>query len=324
MFFNFISMKNLYKFNILSLALTFLVFLTGCIQPSGSGEKGITATADETDFTSLVESWNKANSDRNSAALVPLYAESVDFYGTRKEVVKVLDNKKSFFSKNPDFSQNIVGDIQIETLSSGEKKCSFVKRVKLKGKETEYPSYLVFANEGGSWKINTEGDEVTDANLAKRNRAAKSGDSVEGDFNGDGVKETVWLVPPKIKGEEGECIGDCISYLRFSNPSLAEIAVTDCIGGLPDNLGDLDGDGSDEIGLLPYWFTSCWSEYYVWTFIHGSWKYMVDPIVTHCNLWDEGTKPIVRDSNKLGYVIIHYSEFQETDIVTRSKSVHIN
>ena len=317
-------MKNTYKFKILSLALTFLIFLRGCIQPAGSGEKGITATADEIDLTSLVEAWNMANSERNWAALVPLYAEYVDFYGTRKEVVTVLDSKKSFFRKNPDFSQNIVGAIQIETLSSGEKKCSFVKRVKLKGKETEYPSYLVFANEGGSWKINTEGDDVTDANLAKQNRTAKSGESVEGDFNGDGVKETVWLVPPKIKEEEGVCIGECISYLRFSNASLAEIAVTDCIGGVPDNLGDLNGDGSDEIGLLPYWFTSCWREYYVWTFIHGSWKYMVDPIVTHCNLWDEGTKPIVRDSNKFGHVIIHYSEFQETDIVTRSKSVHIN
>jgi len=280
-------------------------------------------TADETDFTSLVETWNTANSEGNSAALAPLYTAYVDFYGTRKEVSKVLDSKKSFFRKNPDFSQNIVGAIQIETLSSGEKKCSFVKRVKLKGKETEYPSYLVFANEGGSWKINTEGDDVTDANLAKRNRAAKSGESVEGDFNGDGVKETVWLVPPKINEEEGECIGECISYLRFSNASLAEIAVTDCIGGVPENLGDLNGDGSDEIGLLPHWFTSCWREYFVWTWKYAGWRYLVDPITTHCNLWDEGVRPIERDGSQFGRVTIRYSEHTDEEIVTRSKSVVI-
>lgn len=198
-----------------------------------------------------------------------------------------------------------------------------MKRVKLNGKETEYPSYLVFVNEGGSWKIHTEGDEVTDANLAKRNRAASSSANVQGDFNGDGVVETVWLVPPKLSDDESECIGECTAYLRFSNPSLAEITLSDCIGGVPDNLGDLDGNGTDEIGLLPQLYTSCWRDYYVWTWKYGNWRYLVDPITTHCNLWDEGYSPIERDRSQYGRVTIHFSEHDGNEIVTKTKNALI-
>jgi hypothetical protein len=180
---------------------------------------------------------------------------------------------------------------------------------------------LIFVNEGGNWKINTEGDDVTDANLAKRTQKAYSCESVQGDFNGDGVIESVWLVPPKVNEEEGECIGDCVAYMRFSNQSLAEITISDCIGGVPENLGDLNGDGSDELGLLPYWFTSCWREYYVWTWNYGNWRYLVDPIMTHCDLWDEGSRPIERDRSQFGRVTIHFSEHTENEIVTRTKSV---
>ncbi len=308
----------------LVISLFALLFLAGCIQPANTEGNVLDLSSNAVDFTTLVETWNTANSARDAGALAPLYTDNVNFYGTQKEVGAVLDSKKSFFRKNPDFIQTVVGTVSVITLESGEKKCSFMKRVKLKGKETDYPSYLVYSNVGGSWKISTEGDEVTDANLAKRKKSSGAGDKVQGDFNGDGQVEEAWLVPPKINEEEGECVGECIAFLRFSNPAMAEIAIRDCIGGVPDNLGDLNGDGSDEIGLLPSWFTSCWREYYVWTLKYGNWKYLVDPIITHCNLWDEGLKPIEPITNKFGYVTIHYSEHQDDEIVTLSKSVPVN
>ena len=63
-----------------------------------------------------------------------------------------------------------------------------------------------------------------------------------------------------------DCIGDCVCYIKFSDPTIPAITTNGyCISGIPDNLGDLNKDGKDEIGLVPDWFTSCWRCYYVWT-----------------------------------------------------------
>ncbi len=53
-----------------------------------------------------------------------------------------------------------------------------------------------------------------------------------------------------------ECKEECTSYLRFSNAGFSAVPVPNCIGATPTNLGDLNDD-TDEIGLLPEWFTSC-------------------------------------------------------------------
>ncbi|WP_201982862.1 hypothetical protein [Hymenobacter rubidus] len=36
----------------------------------------------------------------------------------------------------------------------------------------------------------------------------------------------------------------------------AAIPMRNCIGGQPDNLGDLNDNGGDEVGLRPDWFAS--------------------------------------------------------------------
>ena len=149
-------------------------------------------------------------------------------------------------------------------------------------------------------------------------------DAVSGDFNGDGGPDYMWLQEPEIDASGEGCLGDCISYIKFSDPLIPEIEVPNSIGGTPSNLGDLNGDGTDEIGLKPEWFSSCWRDYFVWTFKNASWSYAVDPFSTHCNQWDEGIRPIEIDPSRSGNVIIRYSE-QDDDlnIVTRSKSISI-
>jgi hypothetical protein len=143
-----------------------------------------------------------------------------------------------------------------------------------------------------------------------------------GDFNGDGKKETLTLVPPKLNADGTACLDtSCMAYIKFSDTTIAPIKIKSCIGGTPDILGDLNGDGKDEIGLLPDWFSSCWRNYYVFTYKNGEWINAVPPITTHCNQWDAGIKPIVKDSLNKGYVVIHYSEFDNDtkEIVNRSR-----
>ncbi len=149
-------------------------------------------------------------------------------------------------------------------------------------------------------------------------------DAISGDFNGDGELDYMWLQEPELTASNEDCVGECVSYIKFSDLSIPEIEVTNSIGGTPSNLGDLNSDGTDEIGLLPAWFSSCWREYFVWTFKNESWEYAVNPFNTHCNQWDEGIRPIEIDPSRSGNVIIRYSEQDEDfEIVTRSMSIDI-
>ena len=131
------------------------------------------------------------------------------------------------------------------------------------------------------------------------------------------------MIPPKIVANNQNCIGDCKSYIKFSDPNIPSIKVENCIGGVPTNLGDLNQNGTDEVGLLPEWFTSYWSAYYVWTYINGKWVHAVPPLSTHTNQWDKGVKPIEVDKYNSGYVTIQYSVLSGEDIVTKTKSVKI-
>lgn len=148
-------------------------------------------------------------------------------------------------------------------------------------------------------------------------------DSVEGDFNGDGKREFMSLEIPKLGEDDMSCVGNCESTIVFSDKTIPTIKVDNCIFGSLVNEGDLNGNGSDEIGLLPGWFTSCWHTYLVWTFKKGRWIYAVDPISTHCNQWEKGADAIEKDNKREGYVIIRYSEITDADFVILSKSVKI-
>jgi ketosteroid isomerase-like protein len=266
-----------------------------------------------------LEAWNAAHASEDAAAIAKLYADKVNFYQSKSTRAAVEKSKASYFSKHPDFQQEIVeGSIIVD-----RDRVDFTKRVTVGGKAQEYPSYLQFIKRNGEWLVVTEGDKITDANLARKESAATA-ERVEGDFNGDGKKESMWLVPPRFGPEESmECIGDCDCEIRFSDPKIPTLKMSNCIGGTPVNETDLNGDGADEIGLLPWWWTSCWRGYFVSSFRNGSWINAVDPISTHCMLWEEGVDVIAVDPDKPGNVIVHYSEFDDDGIYTKSGSMAV-
>jgi len=292
-----------------------------------SDNKTSESTADPSIFKQLVEDWNKAHASKDIGVFSSMFEKTVFFYGVNQDKNTCIESKLSLFKKYPDFYQQIFGNIQVEKINDTEVNCSFVKRVTINQSTNDYPSYLTFKKSGGNWKIAVESDLVTDKNLAKksRNKVNIPKDAVRGDFNGDGKLDYMWLQAPKLKTGEDQmnCVGECTSYIMFSDPTIASIEVASCIGGAPANLGDLNKNGADEIGLNPSWFTSCWSPFYVWTFKNGTWINAVEPFSTHCNQWEEGINPIEKDFNNEGNVIIRYSEHTGEDVVIKSKSIKI-
>ncbi len=146
---------------------------------------------------------------------------------------------------------------------------------------------------------------------------------VEGYFTNSGRKESIYVIKPKLNADGTGCDGKCVLTLRFSNAQTPPITIEDCIGGTPVNLGDLDGDGKDEIGILREWFHSCWHNYNVYTFNDSQWEFAVEPIRTHCNQWERGVKPIEKDPVKKGFAKINYSVMVKSNVITKSKIVKV-
>lgn len=279
----------------------------------------------DTPFHALVQQWNNAHSSTNTDSFESLFDTTVLFYGKQESKAGCMTRKIALLKKYPDFKQT-VNNIIIEKQTDGTVKCSFLKTVQYNGKSENYPSYLVFKNYASGWKIIAESDLITDKNRVKKQITAFKipEDAVKGDYNGDGKAEYMWLEAPQLNDTEMDCVGSCTAYIRFSDTTIPAISIQDCIGGFPTNKGDLNGNKTDEIGLLPEWFTSCWRSYYVWTLKDGKWIYAVKPFSTHCTQWENDVIPIEIDKNKKGNVIIRYSQISDTDIIIKTASLKVN
>lgn len=163
-----------------------------------------------------------------------------------------------------------------------------------------------------------ENDKAEDVNIPE--------DWVIGDFNGDGKKEYMWLNAPELdENGEMECKDACDCVIEFSDKSIPNLVIKDfCIGGTPQNEGDLAGNGQDVISLIPDWFTSTWRRAHVYHLKKNKWKMPVEPL----EYWlgaDDNLDYIRKDTEKEGHVIV--SEHKWTDdmaeVVVMSKSVPV-
>jgi hypothetical protein len=121
-------------------------------------------------FSFLTEEWNQAHSMENINEFYQLFDNTVLFYGSRLSREECIAKKQSLLHKYAYFKQEILeDDFAVEELDGYyEYKSTFVKRVTVNGKTTDYPSYLIFKKKNNNFVIIAESDLATDKNLAKK------------------------------------------------------------------------------------------------------------------------------------------------------------
>jgi hypothetical protein len=300
-------MKKFFEILFVSICLIYLLdSCTGC-----GGKKVDKKEQKEIALDELVKIWNEANNNKDINVLKDLYDTIVHFYQYKYTVDECIKKKIEYFEKYPDFKQIIEGKIFIDSLKNGLIRINFTKTVFENNEEQKVAAYLIFSKHGKIWKIYAESDLNTDRLLSSG--AQIPSNTIKGDFNGDGITDYMWL---ETISKTEEC------KIRFSS-AISPIIVESCLGGSPVNEGDLNDDGTDEVGLLPIWESSCWKGYFVYTFKNNTWIEALEPISTHCIQWEKNILPIVKDPTRKGYVFINYSELTDEGIEVKTKNVKL-
>ena len=120
----------------------------------------------------MVYIWNEASSNADFDTLKKILADKIEYYQTTVSRDYYIKDQKKFFEKNPVYGQVLKGDIKVEKISNKQVKAEFVKEVTTKKGTKDYPSYLIFANVNGEWKLILESDKVSDANAENQKKRA--------------------------------------------------------------------------------------------------------------------------------------------------------
>jgi hypothetical protein len=125
--------------------------------------------------------------------------------------------------------------------------------------------------------------------------------TMQGDFDGDGKRETAYLGRPS-KLDSIDCMRRCKCKIQFFSPKIPDLIVPESYGGQMVNEGDLNQDGGDEIGFLVDWYSPCWRTYHVYTLRDGVWKDAIMPLRLHCRIWENEKDLVIPVAKKAGWV----------------------
>ena len=136
---------------------------------------------------------------------------------------------------------------------------------------------------GNSINVTEENVDTTRRNTQAISRKSLLPDSltkITGDFNGDGKRDSAVVIPP-YQDENGLC-EQCITKIAFTN-SIESITIPyESNGAILFNAGDLDGNKSDELLLIPDWFNSCLGLQFIYSYKAGKWDTIASGQVYRC------------------------------------------
>lgn len=119
---------------------------------------------------------------------------------------------------------------------------------------------------------------------------------ISGDYNGDGKKDQAW-VSYKTVGNNSYC------YVNFSNPNIKRLKFDACYAAIITNEGDLNGNKTEEISIVPGYATSNWQNIQIYGIKSGKWQRLAHESF-HLNLADQGMESVIQKSSKKGFISI--------------------
>lgn len=110
----------------------------------------------------MASEWVDANNQFDLGRLENLYSPNMLFYALSKDRANCIREKKAFFDRHPDYRITLSG-IDIDYYKSGIIKYNFTKTEYWDGKPGKpNAGYLLFAKEGGEYRITGESDQRMD------------------------------------------------------------------------------------------------------------------------------------------------------------------
>jgi len=196
----------------------------------------------EEQIKEMVNIWNEASSNADFDTLEKILGDKIEYYQSSVTKAYYISDQKKFFEKNPVYGQKIKGDITVTQISNKQVKAEFIKEVTTKKGTKDYPSYLIFANVNGEWKLILESDKVSDANAEnQKKRAAENPNkskykyeepvTIVGTFgikkveteNGIAKPYVITLnTPIKVVADEGDDVNE-----TENNQNMIQLALTD-------------------------------------------------------------------------------------------------
>ena len=124
----------------------------------------------EEQIKKMVNIWNEASSNADFDTLEKILGDKIEYYQSSVTKAYYISDQKKFFANNPVYGQKIKGDITVTQISNKQAKAEFVKEVTTKKGTKDYPSYLVFENVNGEWKLILESDLISDKNAENKQK----------------------------------------------------------------------------------------------------------------------------------------------------------
>lgn len=149
-------------------------------------------------------------------------------------------------------------------------------------------------------------------------------DTIVGNFTGKGV-DTLYVEMvenPKYNIQNDDMEQMYIYYLSSNNKNIPKIELYGCDAAPPKlvNEGDLDGNGTCEVGYIHTWTMSQWRYYRIFSLVKNEWRYLVEGDYLNTPEWfrHSGVE-VAEPGKKKGTVLIHhyyegYDEIKEERI----------
>ena len=128
-------------------------------------------------------------------------------------------------------------------------------------------------------------------------------DTIVGNITGMGI-DTLYVL--KTVGENGQSTK---FFMASTNPKIPVIELYGYSAVPPKlvNEGDLDGNGTTEVGYLHTWMNSQWRYYRIFTLVNNQWRYIVEGDYLETPQWfRESGSEVAEPGNSKGTILIHH------------------